>query len=255
MNRPYRTKLAARASPVFTHRPASLADMRIAVLIAASVLVGGCSQGIGGNAEQTETSLSAPTRTTTSTPRVTTPTSATPAKPPEPGAQIAEVITFIEAGNPADAGQFHTATRDGTTTQLGDDIAFTTPSGKSNCMTDSKNAGGALACLVDLVIPPLQPPDVYGQWKGNWVDFGGSSIEIGSAHGDPGRFITGTGPELAYGDALAFGDYRCRSDPAGLYCVNYANQSAARFSDAGIVAFGCLQKVTPPADIGEKYSC
>jgi hypothetical protein len=138
---------------------------------------------------------------------------------------------------------------------LGDDVAFTTPSGKSNCMTDSKNFGGALACLVDLTIPPLQPSDVYGQWKGNWVDFGGPSIEIGSAHGDPGRFVNGTGPELPYGDALAFGDYRCRSDPAGLYCVNYAHQSAARFSDAGVVPFGCLQKVTPPADIGEKYSC
>jgi len=24
---------------------------------------------------------------------------------------------------------------------------------------------------------------------------------------------------------------------------------------AGVVPFGCLQKVTPPADIGEKYSC
>ena len=188
-------------------------------------------------------------------PRMTTPTSTTPAKPPEAGAQVAEVITFIEAGQPADADQFHSATRDGTTTQLGDDVAFTTPSGTSNCMTDSKNFGGALACLVDLTIPPLQPPDVYGQWKGNWVDFAGPSIEIGSAHGDPGRFVNGTGPELPYGEALAFGDYRCRSDPAGLYCVNYAHQSAARFSDAGIVGFGCLQKVTPPADIGEKYSC
>ena len=55
--------------------------------------------------------------------------------------------------------------------------------------------------------------------------------------------------------SLEFGDYRCRADPAGLFCVNYAHQSAARFSDAGIEAFGCLQKVTPPADIGLKFSC
>jgi hypothetical protein len=229
--------------------------MRIAVLIAASVLVGGCSQGVGGDAEQAEPSLSAPARTTASTPPTTTPTSTTPAKPPEAGAGVADVITFIEAGQPADGSQFHTATRDGAATQLGDDVAFTTPSGKSQCMTDSKNSGGALACLVDLTIPPLQPPDVYGQWKGGWVDFAGPSIEIGSAHGDPGRFVSGTGPQLPYGQALAFGDYRCRSDEAGLYCVNYANQSAARFSDAGVVPFGCLQKVTPPAGIGEKYSC
>ncbi|RDH79260.1 hypothetical protein DVS77_07440 [Mycolicibacterium moriokaense] len=228
--------------------------MRIAVLIAASVLLAGCSQGIGGDAERAEPSVTAPTSTSAST-TSPTPTSTTPAKPPEAGADVADVITFIESGSPADAGQYHTATRDGATTELGDDVAFTTPSSKSNCMTDSKNFGGALACLVDLVIPPLQPADVYGQWKGNWVDFPGDSIEIGSAHGDPGRFVNGTGKELPYGQALAFGDYRCRSDAVGLYCVNYAHRTAARFSDAGVVPFGCLQKVTPPAGIGEKYSC
>jgi hypothetical protein len=229
--------------------------MRIAVLIVASVLVGGCSRGVGGDADQTEPALSAPTGTIMSTPRTTSPSSTTPAQPPEAGADIADVIAFIESGRSADVGQYHSATRAGTTTQLGDDVAFTTPSGNSNCMTDSKNFGGALACLVDLAIPPLQPPEVYGQWKGNWVDFSGPSIEIGSVHGDPGRFVSGTGKELPYGQTLAFGDYRCRSDQAGLYCVDYAHQSAARLSDAGIVAFGCLQKVTPPADIGEKYSC
>lgn len=234
-------------------RPASLADMRIAVLIAASVLVGGCSPGVGREAGQATPTASASATTTTPTPRTTTPTPA--AEPPQPGEQIGDVIAFIEAGYPADGGQFHIATRDGTATQLGDDVAFTTPSGKSNCMTDSKNFDGALACLVDLAIPPLQPPDIYGQWKGGWVDFAGRSIEIGSAHGDPGRFVNGAGPQLQYGEALAFGDYRCRSDPAGLYCVNYAHQSAARFSDAGIVPFGCLQKVTPPAGVGEMYSC
>lgn len=230
--------------------------MRIAVLITASVLVAGCSQGVGGDAEQAMPSLSVPTRTTPSSlPSTTTPTTTAPAKPPEAGAGIADVIKFVESGRAADAGPFHTATRDGVATELGDDVAFTTPSGKSQCMTDSTNFGGALACLVDLTIPPLQPPDIYGQWKGGWVDFAGPSIEIGSAHGDPGRFISGTGPQLPYGQSLSFGDYRCRSDEAGLYCVNYANQSAAKFSDAGIVGFGCLQKVTPPAGIGEKYSC
>jgi len=229
--------------------------MRIAVLIAASVLVGGCSQGVGGDAEKTESSLSAPTSTTMSTLRTTTPTTTIPARAPDPGAAIGDVIAFVEAGRPAEAASYHAATRDGATTQLGDDVAFTTPSGKSKCMTDSKNFGGALACLVDLTDPPSQPPDVYGEWKGGWVDFPGPSIDIGSAHGDPGRFSSGTGQELAYGNTLAFGDYRCRADPAGLYCVNYAHQTAARFSYAGIVGFGCLQKVPPPPDIGEKFSC
>lgn len=199
--------------------------------------------------------MTAPRGTSTSNPRTTTPAPATPLKPPEAGATIADVIAFVEAGKAADPAQFHTASRDGVATQLGNDVAFTMPSGKTRCMTDSKHFGGALACLVDLTIPPLQPPDVYGQWKGGWVDYEGASIEVGSVHGDPGRFNSGTGPQLPYGQSLAFGDYRCRSDEVGLYCVDYAHQSGARFSDEGIVAYGCLQKVTPPADIGEKYSC
>ena len=222
--------------------------MRIAVLIAASVLVSGCSQSVGGDAQ------SAPSSTTRSTPPATSTTSAVPAAVPAPGAPIADVIRWIEAGTRADPGAYHSATREGATTQLGDDIAFTTPSGKTNCMTDSR-FGGALACLVDLANPPPQPADVYGQWKGGWVDFAGPTLEIGSVHGDPGRFSNGTGPQLPYGQALAFGDYRCRADPAGVFCVNYAHRSAARFSDSGIVPFGCLQKVAPPAEIGEKFSC
>ena len=139
--------------------------MRIAVLIAASVLVGGCSQGVDGDAEQAEPSRSAPASTTRSMPRTTSPTPTTPAKPPAEGAPVADVIAFIEAGRTADIGQYHSATRDGRTTQLGEDVAFTTPSGTSSCMTDSKDFGGALACLVDLSDPPPPPADVYGEWK------------------------------------------------------------------------------------------
>jgi hypothetical protein len=122
-------------------------------------------------------------------------------------------------------------------------------------MTDSKNSGGSLACLVKLTNPPPQPADVYGQWKGNWIDYDGKSLRIGSVHGDPGRFAAGNGPELPYGQALAFGDYRCRSDPAGLFCVNYAHQSAARFSDSGVEPFGCLKAMAPDPQIGEMFGC
>jgi hypothetical protein len=223
----------------------------MAGLVAASLLVAGCSQGVGGNAERIEPVPSTSAPTTPSRPSTTPPTSTKPAKLPQPGAPIGAVITWIEAGSAADAGEYHSATRDGATTQLGDDVAFTTPSGKTNCMT----AGGALACLVDLADPPPRPTDVYGEWKGGWVDFAGATLEVGSAHGDPGRFTNGTGPELPYGQALEFGDYRCRADPAGLFCVNYAHRSAVRFSDAGIEPFGCLQKVKPPADIGLKFTC
>lgn len=227
--------------------------MRIAVLIATSVLVAACSQQTGGEAETTAPRLSVPPSSTSTTSRAPT-TSVLPARPPAAGAPIAAVIAWVEAGSPADAGGYHSATRDGAATDLGDDIAFVAGTGKTNCMTD-RRFDGTLACLVDLTNPPPQPADVYGQWKGGWVDFEGPTLEVGSAHGDPGRFGNGKGAELADGQALSFGDYRCRADSAALVCVNYAHRSGARFSAAGVEPFGCLQSVTPPADIGEKFSC
>jgi len=229
--------------------------MRRAALIAVTVLVAGCSQSVGGNAERIEPVPSKSAATTPSRPVTTPPTSAKPAQPPGPGAPVAAVIAWIEAGDAADSAEYHVATRDGETTQLGDDVAFTTPSGKTNCMTDSKYSDGALACLVDLADPPPRPPDAYGEWKGGWVDYDGTSVAVGSVHGDPGRFTAGTGPELPYGRVLAFGDYRCRADPVGLFCANYAHQSAVRFSDAGIETYGCLQPVTAPPQTGEMFSC
>jgi hypothetical protein len=193
--------------------------MRVAALISASVLVAGCSHAVEGNMNRAEPALSAtpsPTRSTSPTPSVA------PAHPPAAGAPIDQVIRWIEAGTLVDASAFHAATRDSVATPLGDDVAFTTPSGKTQGMTDA-GAGGTL--------------------------------DVGSAHGDPGRFVKGTGPQLPYGQSLNFGDYRCRSDQSGLFCVNYAHQSAAGFSDAGIEPFGCLQRVDAPADIGEKFSC
>ncbi|OBK78278.1 hypothetical protein [Mycobacterium sp. 1164985.4] len=224
--------------------------MRMAVLIA-SVLVAGCSTTTGGQAERIEPippspSASSPTTSTTK-PK--------PAAPPAPGAPIGDVVAWVEAGEPADAAQYHAASRDGQTTDLGEDVAFTTPSGKTSCMTDSQYADGALACLVDLVNPPPRPDDAYGEWKGGWVDYDGTSVTVGSVHGDPGRFTAGEGPELPYGQVLSFGDYRCRTDTVGLFCVNYAYRSAVRFSDAGIEPFGCLQPATAPPQTGEKFSC
>lgn len=168
---------------------------------------------------------------------------------------MADVIAWIEAGKTVDSAQYHVAMRDGTSTELGEDVAFITPSGKTNCMTDSKYSAGALACLVDLVDPPPRPEDAYGEWKGGWVDFDGKSVAVGSVHGDPGRFTAGTGPELPYGAALGFGDYQCRVDPAGLFCANRAHGTAVRYSDEGIEPFGCLKPVTAPPQIGEMFSC
>jgi hypothetical protein len=229
--------------------------MRIAGLIAASVLVAGCSSSVGGDAQRSTPSLTVPPSTTHTAPSSTSPTSTTPARPPGQGAPIGEVIAWVEAGAPADPGRYHSATRDGATTDLGGDVAFVTPSGKANCMTDSKYSAGALACLVDLTNPPPRPEDAYGEWKGGWIDYDGKQIMVGRVKGDPGRFSAGTGPELPYGQSLAFGDYRCRSDQTGLVCVNYAVQSAARFSDAGVQPFGCLKSSAPMPQVGEVFGC
>jgi len=225
----------------------------MAGLIAILLLVAGCSRSTDGEGQRI--TPIPPDTTHSSATKTPPPTTTAPAEPPAPGAPVADVIAWIEAGGTADAAEYHVATRDGVTTQLGDDVAFTTPSGKTNCMTDSKYSGGALACLVDLVDPPPRPGDAYGEWKGGWVDFNGTSVAVGSVHGDPGRFTAGSGPELPYGQALGFGDYQCRVDTVGLFCADRAHNTAVRYSDAGIQAFGCLQPVTAPPQIGEMFSC
>jgi hypothetical protein len=229
--------------------------MRIAALAAVPLLVAGCSH-LGGNSGQPTTS----TQTSAGT-SPTTPAGPSGSKPPAPsaapaaGAPISDVIAWIEAAHPADPGRYHSAAREGTTTPLGNDIALTVQAGKVSCTTDSKHTGGALACLVALTNPPPRPDTAYGDWKGGWVDFDGTTLQVGSARADPGPFLNGNGPELGNGDSLSFGDYRCRADDSGLFCVNYAHQSAVRFAAAGIQPFGCLKPVPPPDGVGTAFGC
>lgn len=228
--------------------------MRLAVLIAASTLVAGCSSTTGDGAGSSQPTVTTPSSSATSSAPRTSQRPPAPTMPPPAGAPVADVISWIEAVPPADVAPFHTATRDGEATNLQTDVAFTGPSGTPNCMTDVR-FDGALACLVDLADPPPQPAEAYGQWKGNWVDFGGQSVEIGSVHGDPGRFSAGLGPELPPGRSLAFGDYKCRADRSAVVCVDYAHQTAVRFDGTGIQTYGCLKPVPPPADVGKQYRC
>lgn len=221
----------------------------VVVFAASALLAAGCS-GDSGQARHTQLTPITPSRTATTT----SATSTTPSAAPAAGVPIAEVIKWVAAAGPVDAAQYHVALRPGSTVQLGDDIAFTTPSG-TTCMTDAKHGTPGLACLVDLTDPPPQPPDVYGVWKGGWVDFDGAGVQVGSAHGDPGRFSNGQGPELPYDRSLSFGDYRCRTDETALFCVNYAHQSAVRFSAGGIDTYACARQLTPPAGIGVQYVC
>lgn len=244
--------------------------MRTPVLIAAAlVLATGCSptSDIGsrptaltpitkdGRTPTPATGTAPGTATGTATtpnPASATPDSAAPA--PASDATTAQAVAWVEAAPPVDAADFAVALRGGATTPLGDDVAFTTPSGIS-CMTDVKRAAAGLACLVDLDDPPAQPPDTYGVWKGGWVDFDGASVKVGSAHGDPGRFAAGQGPPLPPGSSLSFGDFRCRTDSEVLICVNYARQTAARYADSGIDAYGCARQTPPAAGIGIEFSC
>jgi hypothetical protein len=238
--------------------PATLVGMRIAFVIAMSALVAGCTGGTGGTAEKAEQTPSTGASTSsiaTVLPSKTTPKpSLAPSAPPRVGAPMADVVRWIEAGTPADPNGYHSMTRDGEVSTLDAGVAFVTAGTEANCVTNEYR-DGALACLLKLADPPPRPPGIETAWKDNWVDFTGTTVDVGSPHGDPGPFGDGTGAELQAGHALAFGDYRCRSDATGLFCVNYAHQTAVKLSAAGVEGFGCLQKVTPPADIGVRLSC
>jgi hypothetical protein len=227
--------------------------MRIAGLIAVAALAAACSQSVGGDAEPTESRPSTPGSTAAS------PTTAATGQPPGDGAPIEDVIAWVEAGIPADSGAYHEAYLDGVTTRLGDDIAFTAPSGAPNqttqCITDATYNAGTLSCLVKLNSPAPRPVGAEGVWKPGWADYSGATAQLGSLHGDPGPFVKGVGPRLPEGQSLAFGDDQCRSDAMGLLCVNYAHRSAVRISVAGVAPFGCLQPVAPLPQAGEMFSC
>lgn len=228
--------------------------MRIAVLFAASVLLAGCLEGCSATRQSQPGKLTpiSPSRPSTSHSSATT-SSATATPAPGPGASLDDALAWVQGAGPVDAADFHVALRSGTSTPLADDTAFTTPSGIS-CMTDIKRGGG-LACLVNLTDPPPQPPDIYGVWKGGWVDYDGTSVFIGSAHGDPGRFALGQGTPLPTERSLSFGDFRCRTDTSTLVCANFAHRTAVRYSDAGVEAYGCTRVATPAAGIGIQYGC
>ncbi|MDH6195181.1 hypothetical protein M2272_001810 [Mycobacterium frederiksbergense] len=232
--------------------------MRIAVTIGAAVLLTACSPGGGQESKpvsQPRLSVPASATPTTSTKHTpTTTTSPLPTTAPAPGTPMSHVIKWVEAGTPADLSGFHTATREGQSTDLGEDIAFVVPSAHARCATD-KLVDGQLACLIQAGGLPSKPSDVEGQWIPGWVDFAGSTVDIGSLHGDPGRFNYGDGAELAQGKSLAFGDYRCRADDTTLLCVNYAHQSGMLLNASGVQPLGCLKPVPPPVGIGRQLSC
>lgn len=229
--------------------------MRVAGLIAVSLVASACSQSVGGEAQPPESPTSATSATSTApSPAPSTPP--TPSGAPATGASIGEVITWIEAGSPADPGPYHVAFRDGVTTRLGESLAFVAPSGPPHATTQCVTGPqGALTCLLELTSPPPRPAQAEGMWKPGWVEFSGTDLSVGALRGDPGPFLNGTGAELAAGQALMWGDNRCRSDASGLYCVNYAHRAAVRIAADGVSPFGCLTEVPPPPESALRYSC
>jgi hypothetical protein len=219
-----------------------------------SVLLAACASGARDDSQTSQQAVPTPSTTRASTTVTSTKPVAPPTTAPTKGAPISDVIRWIEAGNPVDPGGFHTASRDGATVALDNEVAFVTAGTEANCVTNSYQ-DGALSCLVKLTDPPPRPESLEGVWKGNWIDFAGTTLDVGSTHGDPGPFVNGTGAELAAGQTLSFGDYRCRADVAGLFCVNYAHQSAVAMSAADVEPFGCLQPASSPPGIGRHFSC
>ena len=230
--------------------------MRLLLLVMTSALVAGCSQTLdsGQSTARTPLSVKPPTTTTTATAAPTTSGSSTkPSGELKAGTDIGTVISWIEDGAPAAPGDFGTVTRDGAGTDLDGGVAFTTDT--VNCISTPAYRDGALACLVDLDDPPPRPADAVTVWKGNWFDFDGSAVEIGSQRGDPGPFGEGAGAALAGDATVAFGDFRCRADTDAVLCVNYAHRSAVRMDADGVDGFGCLTESTAPPGIGVRLSC
>jgi hypothetical protein len=223
-------------------------NTRIAALTALLLLVAGCS---------TTTSRQRPDPATAPAPSSSAMPTTTAGSAPARGASYADVLAWVQAGRAAAAEQFRTAKApDGTATTLHTDVAFNSPTGKIKCITDFDDSVPGLSCLVDLRNPPSKPAGSdEGEFIAGWIYYTGSQATVGSLHGDPAPFVRGYGNQLAYGSRVSAGDYTCRMDTAGLFCVDRSTRSAVALSDAGVVPFGCLRKQSPTQDVGELYGC
>lgn len=166
------------------------------------------------------------------------------------------LAAWINEGIADDPANFHDTLLDGVPTPLSSegDVAFRQPGtvrGRESLGCISSK--GMLTCMPPLSSPVRKPTKVVDHWVGNWMEFDGSTITVGGIHGDPGVFIDGSGKPLAFGHTLAFGDYKCRSDLTGMYCVNLPKRTGFRFSNT-ITPYGCTQ-VEVPRGSGAKFKC
>ena len=104
--------------------------MRVAVMIALAALVAGCTTS---NHNMPPAPADTPLL---GLPHVDIPRPGV--QPPGPGASVSDLERWISSARPVDPGPYHVArTGSGTPTNLGRDVAFTTPSGKIGCITDA----------------------------------------------------------------------------------------------------------------------
>ncbi|BBZ15008.1 putative lipoprotein LppI (plasmid) [Mycobacterium branderi] len=223
----------------------------------ATLLAAACARTPHPAANSPE-SASSTLRTPSSTVPAQPPAPAQP-PPPGPGASPAALAAWIQAGTPVNAADFHTVALHGTAETLDDpaDVAFRSPGphnpdAVAGCITQLASSP-ELVCLPPLKNPPKRP-DRPGEWIGNWVTFDGASITVGSFHGDPGPFNDGAGKPLPYGDTISFGDYQCRSDPSGMYCLSRSHHSGLAMSTT-LTAYGCVTLPTHPKHVGEQFTC
>ncbi|CPU58138.1 Probable lipoprotein LppI [Mycobacteroides abscessus] len=236
--------------------------MRLLAIVSMFSVLAGCTgtppQHVPETRSAIATSSTAPSTTTTAA--STTPPTTAGGPPPGAAAPVAAVIAWIEAAAPADPANFRTVEEDGIVTQLdGDSVAFRLPGdlparALTGCVS-YRWSEPRFSCLGGVSNPPPKPPGIQGQWIGSWVDFDGKTVDIGSLHGDPGPFNNGNGKPLDYGTRIKFSDYQCRSDPSGMYCVNYPNHSAIRLWGREFVTYGCVKLAKPQHGIGEQFTC
>ncbi len=225
--------------------------MRIAALIAVPLLVAGCSHAGSGDTEQTSTQhrvVPSDTSLDAAFP-IGEQTSGTAVSGFSAGRRGADRGPSSPGSRPVTAGRSGPLSRRGTRRRHH-------PAGQRHRLHRQWRAGGR-PVLHDGCQAHRQRPGVPGQadqsatpardglrrMEGRLGRLRRHNLQVGETRGDPGPFVTGNGAELANGDSLSFDDYRCRADQAGLFCVNYAHQSAVRFSAAGIEPFGCLRSV------------
>ena len=140
--------------------------------------------------------------------------------------------------------------------RLGEDVAFVTPSGKANCMTDSKYSArraGVPGGSEESAAAARRTRTASGRAAG--------STSTASSSGRLGARRPRTVRRRQSGrNCRTVSRWRSATTAAAATRPAWSAsttrfQSAARFSDAGVQPFGCLKPSAPMPQVGEVFSC